>query len=59
MADSASHEKKKKKKHKPFIDWLAYVALRILMLVLYMFDVETILQAAVDRSVEAIPRLWW
>ncbi|MDH4238096.1 MAG: lipid A biosynthesis acyltransferase [Phycisphaerae bacterium] len=46
MTDSASHRKKKKKKHNPLIDWLAYVALRILVLFLYMFDVETNLRTA-------------
>jgi KDO2-lipid IV(A) lauroyltransferase len=40
MADSAP-KKKKKKKHNPFTDWLAYLALRILMVFLYLFDVET------------------
>jgi KDO2-lipid IV(A) lauroyltransferase len=45
MADSAPR-KKKKKKHNPVIDWLAYVALRILILVLYMFDIETNLRTA-------------
>ncbi|MHC4073128.1 MAG: LpxL/LpxP family acyltransferase, partial [Planctomycetota bacterium] len=47
MADSAPHDKKKKKKkHNPLTDWLAYVALRILILVLYMFDIETNLNTA-------------
>lgn len=45
MTDSAPR-KKKKKKHNPVKDWLAYVALRLLMIVLYMFDVETILRFA-------------
>ena len=45
MADSATR-KKKKRKHNRFIDWLAYVALRILMLILYMFNVETNLNTA-------------
>jgi KDO2-lipid IV(A) lauroyltransferase len=45
MADMPTR-KKKKKKHNPFIDWLAYVALRILVLFLYMFDVETNLKTA-------------
>jgi len=40
MADSAPR-KKKRQKHNPFIDWLAYIALRILMVFLYLFDVET------------------
>ena len=45
MADSAQR-KKKKKKHNPFIDWLAYIALRILVVFLYLFDVETNLNTA-------------
>jgi KDO2-lipid IV(A) lauroyltransferase len=45
MTDTAPR-KRKKKKHNPVIDWLAYVALRLLMIVLYMFDVETILNFA-------------
>ena len=47
MADSAPLKKrKKKKKHNPFKDWLAYLALRILVLFLYLFDVETNLNTA-------------
>ena len=38
--------KRSKKKHNPFIDWLAYVALRILVIFLYLFDVETNLNTA-------------
>jgi KDO2-lipid IV(A) lauroyltransferase len=38
--------KKKKKKHNPFTDWLSYLALRILIVVLYLFDVETNLNTA-------------
>ena len=38
--------KKKKKKHNPVTDWLAYIALRILILSLYLFDVETNLNTA-------------
>ena len=45
MAESPPR-KKKKKKHNPFIDWLSYIALRILFLFLYLFDVETNLNAA-------------
>ncbi|MHC4643017.1 MAG: lysophospholipid acyltransferase family protein [Planctomycetota bacterium] len=41
-----SPRKKKKKKHNPFMDWLAYIALRILILFLYLFDVETNLNTA-------------
>jgi KDO2-lipid IV(A) lauroyltransferase len=46
MADLPSNEKKKKKKHNPFIDWLAYFVLRILIVFLYIFDVETNLNTA-------------
>jgi KDO2-lipid IV(A) lauroyltransferase len=45
MADSPGR-KKKKKKHNPFTDWLAYLALRIFMVFLYLFDVETNLNTA-------------
>ena len=45
MADSAP-QKKKKKKHNPIMDWLTYIALRILVLFLYLFDVETNLNTA-------------
>ncbi len=45
MADSPAR-KKKKKKHNPFTDWLAYLALRTLMVFLYLFDVETNLNTA-------------
>jgi Kdo2-lipid IVA lauroyltransferase/acyltransferase len=45
MADSVS-QKKKKKKHNPFVDWLIYAALRILIFILYLFDVETNLKTA-------------
>ena len=38
--------KKKKKKHNPFKDWLGYLALRILIVFLYLFDVETNLNTA-------------
>jgi KDO2-lipid IV(A) lauroyltransferase len=38
--------RKKKKKHNPFTDWLSYLALRILIVVLYLFDVETNLNTA-------------
>ena len=41
------HErKKKKKKSNPLRDWLLYVAIRILVIFLYMFDVETNLRFA-------------
>ncbi len=45
MVDSVPR-KKKKKKHNPFVDWLAYLALRILVVFLYLFDVETNLKTA-------------
>jgi len=45
MTDSAT-QKKKKKKHNPITDWLVYVALRILVIFLYLFDVETNLNTA-------------
>ena len=38
--------KKKKKKNNPFKDWLAYLALRILMVFLNLFDIETNLETA-------------
>jgi len=46
MADLPSHEKSKKKKHSPFTDWLNYLALRVLVVFLYLFDVETNLNFA-------------
>jgi len=45
MADSAPR-KKNKEKNNPFIDWLAYLALRILTVFVYLFDVETNLNTA-------------
>jgi lauroyl/myristoyl acyltransferase len=45
MAD-LPQRKKKKKKHNPIIDWLAYFMLRILIVFLYLFDVETNLNTA-------------
>ncbi len=39
-------EKKKKKKHNIVVDWLIYIALRILVQILYLFDVETNLKTA-------------
>ena len=38
--------KKKKKKNNPFKDWLAYLALRIFMVFLNLFDIETNLETA-------------
>ncbi|MHC4501081.1 MAG: hypothetical protein ACYS21_18430, partial [Planctomycetota bacterium] len=37
---------KKKKKHNPVVDWLAYITLRVLVVFLYLFDVETNLNTA-------------
>lgn len=45
MAESRP-QRKKKRKHNPFKDWLGYLALRILMVFLYLFDVETNLETA-------------
>ena len=42
MADSVS----RKKKHNLFTDWLLYLALRVLVVFLYLFDVETNLNTA-------------
>ena len=41
-----SPRKKKKKRHNPFLDWLAFFGLRILVAFLYMFDVEANLKFA-------------
>ncbi len=57
MADLPSNEKsktpsnrgkkkKKKKKHNPFVDWLHYLMLRVLIVFLYLFSVETNLNFA-------------
>jgi KDO2-lipid IV(A) lauroyltransferase len=43
MADSPQ---RKKKRHNPLIDWLTYFLLRVLIVFLYMFDVETNLNTA-------------
>ncbi len=45
MADSVPR-KKKKKKHNLFTDWMLYFVLRIIVVFLYMFDVETNLNTA-------------
>jgi KDO2-lipid IV(A) lauroyltransferase len=45
MADSAPRGKKKKR-HNPFTDWLFYLGLRVLMVFLHLFDVETNLKTA-------------
>ncbi|MEN6576703.1 MAG: lysophospholipid acyltransferase family protein [Phycisphaerales bacterium] len=46
MTDEQQPKKKKKKKHNPVLDWLLYVAVRILVIFLYLFDVETNLRFA-------------
>jgi KDO2-lipid IV(A) lauroyltransferase len=45
MSDSARRRKKRKKRN-PFMDWLAYIALRILIVFLSLFDIETNLKTA-------------
>jgi KDO2-lipid IV(A) lauroyltransferase len=45
MAESHPR-KKKKKKHHPFTDWLAYLALRFTMVFLNLFRIETNLETA-------------
>jgi len=45
MADLPSR-KKKNKKYNPFRDWLAYFMLRVLIVFLYLFDIETNLKTA-------------
>ena len=39
-------KRKKKKKPNPVRDWLLYVAVRVLVIFLYLFDVETNLRFA-------------
>lgn len=46
MANAAPRKRKKKKKHNPVTDWLCYAGLRILVIFLYLFDVETNLNTA-------------
>lgn len=46
MAEGRIPRKKKKKKHHPIRDWLLYVAVRLLVVFLYLFDVETNLRFA-------------
>jgi KDO2-lipid IV(A) lauroyltransferase len=43
MADSA---RQKKKRHNLFMDWLSYISLRILVVFLYLFNVDTNLNIA-------------
>lgn len=43
---TSSVKRKKKKKHNPVTDLLSYLALRLLVVILYLFDVETNLNTA-------------
>jgi len=46
MAEERTRRRKKKKKHRPVRDWLLYVVVRVLVVFLYLFDVETNLRFA-------------
>jgi len=46
MTGEQQRRKKKKKKQNPVLDWLLYAAVRILVIFLYLFDVETNLRFA-------------
>jgi KDO2-lipid IV(A) lauroyltransferase len=46
MDEKSQQKKKNKHKHNVFLDWLVYIGLRILVLFLYLFDVETNLRTA-------------
>jgi len=46
MAAAVLRKKRKKKKSNLFADWLGYLALRVLVMFLYLFDVETNLNFA-------------
>ena len=46
MADERAPRKRKKRKPHPVQDWLLYVAVRILVMFLYLFDVEANLEFA-------------
>lgn len=46
MTGEQQPKKRKKKKHNPILDWLLYAAVRILVVFLYLFDVETNLRFA-------------
>ncbi len=46
--------RKKKKKHHPFLDWLLYVAVRVLVVFLSLFNIETNL-----RTARFLGRLLW
>lgn len=43
---TAAHESRRKKKPHPVLDWLLYVGVRVLMIFMYLFDVETNLRFA-------------
>jgi KDO2-lipid IV(A) lauroyltransferase len=46
MAQDAVPKRRKKKKHHPVADWLLYVAVRVLVIFLYLFPVEANLEFA-------------
>ena len=46
MAELQEPKKKKKKKPHPIVDWLLYAAVRVFMIFLYLFDVQTSLRFA-------------
>jgi KDO2-lipid IV(A) lauroyltransferase len=46
MTAEKDAQRRKKKKPRPAIDWLYYVALRVLLVFIYIFDVETNLATA-------------
>ena len=46
MAEPQEPKKKKKKKPHPIADWLLYAAVRVFMIFLYLFDVQTSLRFA-------------
>jgi KDO2-lipid IV(A) lauroyltransferase len=54
MTAGKPKKKKRKKKHNPLVDWLLYVALRIVLVFIYLFDIETNL-----RTARFLGRLLW
>jgi len=55
MADGrVPRKRRKRKKHHPVLDWLVYVAVRVLVVFLYLFNVETNLRFAC-----VLGRLFW
>lgn len=54
MVTGTPKKKKRKKKHSPLLDWLLYVAVRIIVVFVYMFDIETNL-----RTARFLGRLMW